>query len=117
MNLDAEVSRLVIDEKSLDGRSDEAVYFFFQAEDGIRDIGGLGVQTCALPIYLLHVIYKDADDLRASAGHPALKSMLRYDLPKENIDGEAVEWASDRLLSRPESRKMLIVLSDRKSVV
>ena len=28
-------------------------FFFFQAEDGIRDIGVTGVQTCALPIYLL----------------------------------------------------------------
>src|SRR3712207_7000716 len=27
------------------------LYFFFQAEDGIRDIGVTGVQTCALPIY------------------------------------------------------------------
>src|SRR3712207_5844920 len=27
-------------------------YFFFQAEDGIRDIGVTGVQTCALPIYI-----------------------------------------------------------------
>src|SRR3712207_8398943 len=30
------------------------VLFFFQAEDGIRDIGVTGVQTCALPIYLLN---------------------------------------------------------------
>src|SRR3712207_7123324 len=29
------------------------VVFFFQAEDGIRDIGVTGVQTCALPIYIL----------------------------------------------------------------
>ena len=28
-------------------------FFFFQAEDGIRDIGVTGVQTCALPIYVL----------------------------------------------------------------
>src|SRR3712207_7154732 len=28
------------------------VFFFFQAEDGIRDIGVTGVQTCALPIFL-----------------------------------------------------------------
>src|SRR3712207_8614297 len=28
------------------------IYFFFQAEDGIRDIGVTGVQTCALPIYI-----------------------------------------------------------------
>src|SRR3712207_8195600 len=29
------------------------MFFFFQAEDGIRDIGVTGVQTCALPIYSL----------------------------------------------------------------
>src|SRR3712207_7192096 len=29
-------------------------FFFFQAEDGIRDIGVTGVQTCALPILVLH---------------------------------------------------------------
>src|SRR2546430_9581843 len=34
----------------LDGRSD-AVCFFFQAEDGIRDLTVTGVQTCALPIW------------------------------------------------------------------
>src|SRR3712207_7230811 len=30
---------------------EDFVFFFFQAEDGIRDIGVTGVQTCALPIY------------------------------------------------------------------
>src|SRR3712207_8624407 len=30
------------------------MFFFFQAEDGIRDIGVTGVQTCALPIWLGH---------------------------------------------------------------
>src|SRR3712207_1464959 len=33
--------------------------FFFQAEDGIRDIGVTGVQTCALPIYSRHLIIPD----------------------------------------------------------
>src|ERR687883_1823701 len=33
-------------------------FFFFQAEDGIRDIGVTGVQTCALPIYALYEINK-----------------------------------------------------------
>lgn len=61
---------------------------------------------------LLHIVYKDAEDTRASAGGLELQKMLRHDLPKENIDGEAVEWASERLLSRPEARKLLIVLSD-----
>src|SRR3712207_6082452 len=31
----------------------DVIFFFFQAEDGIRDIGVTGVQTCALPIWLL----------------------------------------------------------------
>src|SRR5207245_8678719 len=37
------------------------VYFFFQAEDGIRDATVTGVQTCALPIFLMIVV----DTLRA----------------------------------------------------
>src|SRR3712207_4544974 len=36
------------------------VFFFFQAEDGIRDIGVTGVQTCALPIYALHPVLSQA---------------------------------------------------------
>src|SRR5690606_40126675 len=35
------------------------VFFFFQAEDGIRDFHVTGVQTCALPIYCVHL--HDAD--------------------------------------------------------
>src|SRR3712207_7128228 len=31
-------------------------FFFFQAEDGIRDIGVTGVQTCALPIYAMRAV-------------------------------------------------------------
>ena len=33
--------------------------FFFQAEDGIRDIGVTGVQTCALPIYVQSQVFVD----------------------------------------------------------
>src|SRR3712207_7113959 len=33
-------------------------FFFFQAEDGIRDIGVTGVQTCALPIYVLRFTHE-----------------------------------------------------------
>jgi cobaltochelatase CobT len=61
---------------------------------------------------LLHIVYKDSDDARASTGGPAFKHMLRPDLPKENIDGEAIQWAVERLRHRPEPRKLLIVLSD-----
>src|SRR3712207_7464159 len=38
--------------------------FFFQAEDGIRDIGVTGVQTCALPICLADVVQRVGDAFR-----------------------------------------------------
>src|SRR3712207_7175248 len=38
------------------------VFFFFQAEDGIRDIGVTGVQTCALPIYRCDLHQQPRDD-------------------------------------------------------
>ncbi len=60
---------------------------------------------------LLHLIYKSADEpYRSSKIKFGL--MLREGLLKENIDGEAVEWAFQRLLSRPEERKILMVISD-----
>jgi cobaltochelatase CobT len=37
---------------------------------------------------------------------------MREELLKENVDGEAVMWAADRLLKRPETRKLLVVVSD-----
>lgn len=58
---------------------------------------------------LLHVIYCSAGE-KLSARHCA--AMLRPDLVKENIDGEAVEWAASRLRRREERQKCLIVLSD-----
>src|SRR5690606_40571252 len=36
-------------------RSLQSLFFFFQAEDGIRDFHVTGVQTCALPIYFIHL--------------------------------------------------------------
>ncbi|MCG8443987.1 MAG: hypothetical protein MI723_19465, partial [Caulobacterales bacterium] len=54
---------------------------------------------------LLHIIYRTADDRRASTGSWSFKSMLRPDLPKENVDGEALEWAASRLREREEPNK------------
>src|SRR3712207_8843928 len=42
-------------------------FFFFQAEDGIRDIGVTGVQTCALPIYPGKITYPAPPDFTGSA--------------------------------------------------
>lgn len=61
---------------------------------------------------LLHIIYRPADDMRVSSLGNRLKNMLRPDLLKENIDGEALQWASDRLLHAPERHKFLLVLTD-----
>jgi cobaltochelatase CobT subunit len=61
---------------------------------------------------LLHVIYRSAEDQRHSTGGWSFRSMLRPDLPKENIDGEALEWAASRLREREATRRFLIVISD-----
>jgi cobaltochelatase CobT len=58
---------------------------------------------------LLHVIYCSAGE-KLSARTCA--AMLRPDLVKENIDGEAIAWAASRLRRREEQRKYLVVLSD-----
>ena len=65
---------------------------------------------------LLHIVYRSADEKGAPALGYVLKNMLRRDLLKENVDGEALEWAAGRLYRRPEKRKILIVLSDGASV-
>ncbi len=60
---------------------------------------------------LRHIIYKTADEpWRRSKRNLGL--MLREGLLKENIDGEALEWAHRRLLARTEQRKILMVISD-----
>lgn len=60
---------------------------------------------------LRHIIYKAADaPLRRS--HKNLGLMLKEGLLKENIDGEALVWAHNRISGRPEMRKILMVISD-----
>lgn len=61
---------------------------------------------------LLHIIYKTAGDDRTSTGNHMLKPMLWPSLLKENVDGEAVLWATARLRGRPESHKILVIISD-----
>jgi len=58
-----------------------------------------------------HVIYKRADTPWRRA-RQAIGLMLREGLLKENIDGEALMWAHQRLLARPEERRILMVISD-----
>ena len=60
---------------------------------------------------LRHIIYKGADAPWRRA-RPNLGLMMKEGLLKENIDGEALEWASKRIMSRGEARKILMVISD-----
>jgi cobaltochelatase CobT len=60
---------------------------------------------------LRHIVYKDADAPWRRA-RKNLGLMMREGLLKENIDGEALDWAHKRLLGRPEQRRILMVISD-----
>ncbi|MGI9346121.1 MAG: cobaltochelatase CobT-related protein [Gammaproteobacteria bacterium] len=60
---------------------------------------------------LLHIVYKSATTSWRKA-HGQLGLMLMPDLLKENIDGEALIWAHDRLMAQPEERRILMVISD-----
>lgn len=60
---------------------------------------------------LRHILYKKADEPWRRARRN-LGLMMREGLLKENIDGEALMWAHDRLLRRPEDRRILMVISD-----
>ena len=60
---------------------------------------------------LRHIIYKSADSPWRRT-RPNLGLMMKEGLLKENIDGEALEWAHRRMIGRPEQRKILMVISD-----
>jgi len=60
---------------------------------------------------LRHIVYKKADEPWRRA-RKSLGLMMREGLLKENIDGEALLWAHNRLIGRREERKILMVISD-----
>lgn len=60
---------------------------------------------------LRHIVYKAADAPWRRA-RKNLGLMLREGILKENIDGEALLWAHNRMIGRPERRKILMVISD-----
>ncbi|WP_104205077.1 cobaltochelatase CobT-related protein [Billgrantia saliphila] len=58
-----------------------------------------------------HMVFKDAEHSWRRA-RTDIAALLKPDLFREGIDGEAVEWACERLLARPETRRLLMVISD-----
>lgn len=60
---------------------------------------------------LRHIVYKSADE-RWRRSKLSFALMMKDDILKENIDGEALAWAHERLLKRGEDHRILIVVSD-----
>ncbi len=60
---------------------------------------------------LEHIVIKSAD-MPWRRARPALGLFLRDEMLKENIDGEALMWAHQRLMARSERRRILVVVSD-----
>jgi cobaltochelatase CobT len=60
---------------------------------------------------LRHIVYKSAD-MPWRRARRNLGLMLREGILKENIDGEALLWAYNRIIGRPEQRRILMVISD-----
>ncbi len=58
-----------------------------------------------------HIIYKDAEQTWKQARN-SIPGLMKADLFREGVDGEAITWAAQRLLKRPEQKKILTVISD-----
>ena len=58
-----------------------------------------------------HLIFKDSDTSWRRA-RPAMGALLKSDLFREGVDGEAVAWAAQRLVQRHDGRRLLLVISD-----
>jgi len=58
-----------------------------------------------------HLVFKDSDTSWRRS-RPAMGALLKSDLFREGVDGEAVTWAAQRLMQRHSGRRLLIVFSD-----
>src|SRR3712207_7733950 len=85
--------------------------FFFQAEDGIRDIGVTGVQTCALPISGAAAAHLRADAPGAGEGHPLRRAA------RAAGGGERGAGGAERRVGAAHRSPRAGPPADRKSVV
>src|SRR5258707_6979357 len=87
------------------------VFFFFQAEDGIRDIGVTGVQTCALPISkefnlvqtrrgLAKVIRAVADDKNFRRPPKSINGLPVWERQSSSADGTAAKRSEERRVGK-----------------
>src|SRR5215203_6401156 len=92
------------------------VFFFFQAEDGIRDIGVTGVQTCALRSQtpLEYWITRPSAQLRTGAGDPVFQRRLRSERTRLNSSHANISYAVFCLKKKKKSLGDLCVTLNRK---
>src|SRR5437764_11808283 len=76
--------------------SPPVLFFFFQAEDGIRDTSVTGVQTCALPISEFEKFAAAVWDFKHDTAHDALSELLKLSM---------LEWDAD-ITHRSEERRV-----------
>src|SRR5690606_41086962 len=85
------------------------VFFFFQAEDGIRDFHVTGVQTCALPIYpdrRAPVRRRRTRTAGSDAGRPAQRRGRRRESGPRAAAGSRATWRPRRGRRRSEERRV-----------
>src|SRR3712207_9566101 len=92
-------------------------FFFFQAEDGIRDIGVTGVQTCALPIFISADL---SHDRKRKPVYPAVETFgegifLRFD-EERLADWEVVPEVRAREIGRASCRGKSVDLGGRRII-
>src|SRR2546426_7762870 len=87
-----------------------SVFFFFQAEDGIRDYKVTGVQTCALPIFLAAMLLPALASAKEKGNRAACKSNMRQCLIAIHMYGmdseEKVPSARENQNQRSEERRV-----------
>src|SRR3712207_7964966 len=83
------------------------LFFFFQAEDGIRDIGVTGVQTCALPILLYHtVVFAVGDKAKGDALNKFSAIARQYNAEAIAVGNGTAGRETADILRRSEERRV-----------
>src|SRR6266550_7175100 len=70
--------------------------FFFQAEDGIRDVAVTGVQTCALPILVKDAAGEDAEIIFGTVNDPAMHGEIRVTVIATGFDRDKAAETAGR---------------------
>src|SRR5256886_7557622 len=82
-------------------------FFFFQAEDGIRDLTVTGVQTCALPIWMRTLYHPGRHDMRLPEVLYALSDPIRLSIIRELARGKEENCgAFHKGMARSEERRV-----------